>query len=157
MHYWVTGVCPELYFGVQSKNEYGEMKKKQIHETYEGTYQCPVFCSKITSRTLLSCKSVNIYFLPLTFHLEIWVKVTKNRRIFFPPTKGVPIIIESSTDKNNRKKVRALQVCNIRIAKKYMTAFELILTSPCLVETSSLQTPTIGLTRFFLTNIQTEI
>ena len=80
------------------------VKWKKANTCNEGTYQCPVFCSKITSRTLLSCKSVNIYFLPLTFQLEIWVKVTKNRRIFFPPTKGVPIIIESSTDKNNRKK-----------------------------------------------------
>ena len=55
LHYWVTGVCPELYLGCNLKWKINLWK-----------YTCLLFCCKITSRTLISCKSVNIYFLPLT-------------------------------------------------------------------------------------------
>ena len=105
--------------GVQYKKTVGKMKKNQILAIYEGTYQCPVFCSKITSRTLLSCKSVNIYFLPLTyFPAGNLGQSDKEQTHFLSPHKRCSHNYWELHWQKQSQKVWALQVCNVRVAKK---------------------------------------
>ena len=92
----VTGLCRELYFGWNLKGGWVKWKSNLWK------YSVHFFPPRLLPGLHRVKASISTFY-PLTFELEIWVKVTKNRRIFFFATKGVPIIIESSTDKNIRK------------------------------------------------------
>ena len=103
VHLWVTEVCPELECNL--KRPLVKWKKSKYMQFMKVPTSVQFFVLRLLPGLFYRVKaSISTFYPLLTFPLEIWVKVTKNRRIFFPPTKGVPIIIESSTDKSNRKK-----------------------------------------------------